>query len=100
MLRNRMWYLYIAILLYDDIVSWQYFKSIISWNFMYHFRIKISQNKFTNKSLRSCGDGIYKLMDEHNQLPLPSDTSKHFVQSTGYCNMALCDMVVNDARIL
>jgi len=48
--------------------------------------------------MSSCGDVICKQMDEHNQLPLPSDTSTHFVQSIGYCNMTLCDMVVNDRR--
>ena len=52
---------------------------------MYQFRLKISNTKFTNKSLSSCGDGIYKQLDEHNQRPLPSDTFKQYVQSTGYC---------------
>jgi hypothetical protein len=44
--------------------------------------MKTSNTKFTNKSLNSYGDGIYKQKDEHNQLPLQSDTSKHFAQST------------------
>jgi len=39
---------------------------------MYHFRLKISNTDFTNKSLSSCGDVICKQMDGHNELPLPS----------------------------
>jgi hypothetical protein len=65
---------------------------------MYHFRLNISNIKLTNKSLSSCRDGICKQMDDYNKLSLPFDSFNYFVQSTGYCNVTLSDMVVNDAR--